>query len=112
MSIGESDGGLPPDNMVEMEPKNLEDCIRVIDRFHDPKDGAMTRVVVAPCSPFSASTDLMKDGALGPIMALHPAELILEFCGELGLAFLQGTLSSHRNLESRLYQRCLGILIS
>jgi cytosine/adenosine deaminase-related metal-dependent hydrolase len=79
MSIGESDGGLPPDAMVELEPKILEDCIRVIDKFHDAKDGAMTRVVVAPCSPFSVSTDLMKDSAAlardkGVMLHTHLAE--------------------------------------
>lgn len=79
MSIGESDGGLPPDSMVEVESAILEDCIRVIDRFHDVKDGAMTRVVVAPCSPFSVSTDLMKDSAAlardkGVMLHTHLAE--------------------------------------
>ncbi len=79
MSIGESDGGLPPDSMVEVEADILEDCIRVIDRFHDAADGAMTRVVVAPCSPFSVSTDLMKDSAAlardkGVMLHTHLAE--------------------------------------
>ncbi|MEO1705169.1 MAG: amidohydrolase family protein, partial [Pseudomonadota bacterium] len=53
MSIGESAGGLPPDSLVEEEAAILEDCIRVIDAFHDPAPGAMVRVGVAPCSPFS-----------------------------------------------------------
>ncbi len=79
MSIGESDGGLPPDHMTEREPAILEDCIRVIDKFHDANDGAMTRVVVAPCSPFSVSTDLMKDSAAlardkGVMLHTHLAE--------------------------------------
>jgi cytosine/adenosine deaminase-related metal-dependent hydrolase len=64
MSIGESDGGLPPDALVEREADILEDCIRVIDGFHDPRDGAMVRVGVAPCSPFSVSRELMRDAAL------------------------------------------------
>jgi cytosine/adenosine deaminase-related metal-dependent hydrolase len=64
MSIGESDGGLPPDALVERESDILEDCIRVIDGFHDPRDGAMVRVGVAPCSPFSVSRELMRDAAL------------------------------------------------
>ncbi|MEM7719989.1 MAG: amidohydrolase family protein, partial [Pseudomonadota bacterium] len=64
MSIGESLGGLPPDALVETEAEILEDCIRVIDRFHDPRPGAMLRVAVAPCSPFSVSRDLMRDAAL------------------------------------------------
>jgi cytosine/adenosine deaminase-related metal-dependent hydrolase len=51
MSIGETAGGLPPDSLVEDETDILNDCIRVIDRFHDPRPGAMIRVAVAPCSP-------------------------------------------------------------
>ncbi len=64
MSIGESAGGLPPDTLVEAEAAILADCIRVIDRFHDPSPGAMVRVGVAPCSPFSVSRDLMREAAL------------------------------------------------
>jgi cytosine/adenosine deaminase-related metal-dependent hydrolase len=63
MSIGESQGGLPPDSLVEDEAAILEDCIRVIDAFHDPAPGSMCRVGVAPCSPFSVSRDLMRDAA-------------------------------------------------
>ncbi|NIZ10467.1 8-oxoguanine deaminase [Pseudooceanicola sp. HF7] len=64
MSIGESKGGLPPDSLVEDEAAILKDCIRVIDAFHDPKEGSMVRVGVAPCSPFSVSRELMRDAAL------------------------------------------------
>ncbi|WP_417741762.1 8-oxoguanine deaminase [Salipiger sp.] len=79
MSIGESDGGLPPDALVEREDAILEDCIRVIDAFHDPSEGAMVRVGVAPCSPFSVSRELMRDAALlardkGVMMHTHLAE--------------------------------------
>lgn len=79
MSIGESDGGLPPDMLVEKESAILEDCIRVIDAFHDPSDGAMLRVGVAPCSPFSVSRELMRDAAVlardkGVMMHTHLAE--------------------------------------
>jgi len=79
MSIGESDGGLPPDHLVELEDDILEDCIRVIDAFHDSNDGAMTRVGIAPCSPFSVSRDLMRDAALlardkGVMLHTHLAE--------------------------------------
>ncbi len=63
MSIGISDGGLPPDTLVEDERAILDDCIRVIDSFHDPRDGAMTRVGIAPCSPFTVSRDLMGEAA-------------------------------------------------
>lgn len=64
MSIGESAGGLPPDSLVEDESAILTDMIRVVDRFHDPKPGAMVRVGLAPCSPFSVSRELMRDTAL------------------------------------------------
>ena len=64
MSIGESAGGLPPDSLVEREPAILEDMIRVVDRFHDPRPGSMLRVGLAPCSPFSVSRELMRDAAL------------------------------------------------
>ena len=64
MSVGESAGGLPPDSLVEREGDILEDCIRVIDAFHDPSEGAMVRVGIAPCSPFSVSRELMRDAAL------------------------------------------------
>ena len=79
MSIGVSDGGLPPDSLVEREADILNDCIRVIDAHHDARDGAMVRVGVAPCSPFSVSRDLMRDAALlardkGVMLHTHLAE--------------------------------------
>ncbi len=79
MSIGESAGGLPPDHLVEDETAILEDCIRLIDRFHDPRPEAMLRVGVAPCSPFSVSRALMRDAALlardkGVMLHTHLAE--------------------------------------
>lgn len=64
MSIGESDGGLPPDDLVEKEDDILKDCVRVIDRFHDRDPSALIRVGIAPCSPFSVSRDLMREAAL------------------------------------------------
>ena len=63
MSLGESAGGLPPDSVVETEPAILRDCQRVIEQFHDPARYAMLRVVVAPCSPFSVTPDLMRESA-------------------------------------------------
>jgi cytosine/adenosine deaminase-related metal-dependent hydrolase len=79
MSIGESDGGLPPDALVERERAILEDCIRVVDAFHDPAEGAMVRVGLAPCSPFSVSRELMRDAAVlardkGVMLHTHLAE--------------------------------------
>ena len=61
MSLGESKGGLPPDNAVELEDDILSDTEEKIKRFHDPAPGSMCRVVVAPCSPFSVTPQLMKD---------------------------------------------------
>ncbi len=79
MSIGESSGGLPPDSLVEKERAILDDMIRVVDRFHDPRPGAMVRVGLAPCSPFSVSRELMRDAALlardkGVMLHTHLAE--------------------------------------
>ena len=64
MSVGESDGGLPPDSLTENENEILEDCIRVVDAYHDTSAGAMVRIGIAPCSPFSVSRELMRDAAL------------------------------------------------
>ncbi|TAG25551.1 MAG: 8-oxoguanine deaminase [Rhodobacterales bacterium] len=79
MSIGESAGGLPPDSLVEGEAAILTDMIRVVDAFHDTRPGAMVRVGLAPCSPFSVSRGLMRDTALlarekGVMLHTHLAE--------------------------------------
>ena len=79
MSIGEAAGGLPPDSLVEAEAAILDDMIRVVDAFHDAGEGAMCRVGLAPCSPFSVSRDLMRDTALlardkGVMLHTHLAE--------------------------------------
>jgi len=63
MSLGESKGGLPPDRVVEREEDILRDTRRLIEAYHDPRPGAMLRVVVAPCSPFSVSEALMREAA-------------------------------------------------
>ncbi len=63
MSVGESQGGLPPDRLVENEASILKDTQRLIETWHDPKRHAMRRIVVAPCSPFSVSRDLMRESA-------------------------------------------------
>ena len=60
MSVGQSQGGLPPDAVVEKEAAILKDTQRLIEAFHDRSHGAMTQVAVAPCSPFSVSRELMK----------------------------------------------------
>ncbi|HLC33740.1 MAG TPA: 8-oxoguanine deaminase [Anaerolineales bacterium] len=63
MSLGESKGGLPPDRVVEREEDILRDTRRLIEAYHDPRPGAMLRMVVAPCSPFSVSEALMREAA-------------------------------------------------
>jgi cytosine/adenosine deaminase-related metal-dependent hydrolase len=63
MSLGESKGGLPPDRVVEEEEDILKESLRLIQAYHDPNPGAMTQIVLAPCSPFSVTTDLMRESA-------------------------------------------------
>jgi cytosine/adenosine deaminase-related metal-dependent hydrolase len=63
MSVGESQGGLPPDRVVEDETFILKESQRLIETWHDPSHGAMTQVALAPCSPFSVSQDLMREAA-------------------------------------------------
>lgn len=63
MSVGQSRGGLPPDRVVEEEPAILRDTQRLIETYHDGRRHAMQRIVVAPCSPFSVSRDLMRESA-------------------------------------------------
>ena len=63
MSVGESKGGLPPDSLVEEEADILKDSQRLIEQYHDNSRYSMLRIVLAPCSPFSVSTDLMKESA-------------------------------------------------
>ena len=100
MSLGESKGGLPPDDVVEAEEFILEDTQRVIETYHDPNPGAMTRIVVAPCSPFSVTPDLMRESAAlarasGVQLHTHLAETLDEesFCidkfGHRPLAYVE-----------------------
>jgi len=76
MSLGESQGGLPPDRVTEDEAAILHDCRRVVERYHDAERFAMRRVVLAPCSPFSVTAALMRESAalarsFGPAMNVH-----------------------------------------
>jgi cytosine/adenosine deaminase-related metal-dependent hydrolase len=89
MSLGESAGGLPPDSVVEDEDAILADTEELIGRFHDPSRGSMCRVVVAPCSPFSVTPQLMRESAQlarrhGVRLHTHVAETLDEevFCQE------------------------------
>jgi cytosine/adenosine deaminase-related metal-dependent hydrolase len=87
MSLGESAGGLPPDSVVEDADAILDDTQRAIEAFHDPSPGAMTRIVVAPCSPFSVTPEIMRESAAlarhhGVHLHTHVAETLDEerFC--------------------------------
>ena len=76
MSLGESQGGLPPDRVTEDEATILRECRRAVETFHDPARFAMARVVIAPCSPFSVTPDLMRESvklarSFGPGMNVH-----------------------------------------
>ena len=89
MSLGESKGGLPPDSVVEDEDAILADTEQKIHDFHDPAPGSMCRVVVAPCSPFTVTPELMRESAAlarrhGVRLHTHLAETLDEerFCLE------------------------------
>ena len=64
MSLGESKGGLPPDSVVDNEDSILKDSQRLIQQYHDAKPGSMVQIVLAPCSPFSVTGELMKQSAV------------------------------------------------
>jgi cytosine/adenosine deaminase-related metal-dependent hydrolase len=87
MSLGRSQGGLPPDEVVEDQDAILADTERVVERYHDPRPGSMCRVSVAPCSPFSVTAELMRESAAfararGLQLHTHLAETLDEevFC--------------------------------
>jgi len=100
MSLGESHGGLPPDRCVEDEPFILRDSQRLIEQYHDPKPGALLRIALAPCSPFSVTGDLMRESARlarahGVGLHTHLAETLDEeqFClarfGQKPVAYME-----------------------
>ena len=100
MSLGKSDGGLPPDDLVQDVDTILKDSQRLVEKYHDPKPYAMHQVSLAPCSPFSVSEDLMKETAvlarsLGVRMHTHLCEtkdeerFTLEKCGMRPLAYME-----------------------
>ena len=89
MSLGQSQGGLPPDSVVESEDRILADSVRLIERYHDPSPGAFVQIVLAPCSPFSVTGELMRQSAIlarqyGVHLHTHLAETQDEeiFCQE------------------------------
>jgi 8-oxoguanine deaminase len=63
MSLGQSAGGLPPDSVVDSEADILKDSQRLIETYHDPNPGSMLQIVLAPCSPFSVTGELMRQSA-------------------------------------------------
>jgi cytosine/adenosine deaminase-related metal-dependent hydrolase len=90
MDLGKSQGGLPPDEITEDRDAILQACAEAIDRFHDPAPNAMTRVALAPCSPFSVTRELMAETAelarrRNVRLHTHMAETLdeEEFCLEL-----------------------------
>lgn len=100
MSLGESKGGLPPDHVVEEEDDILRESQRLAETYHDPKPGSFTQIVLAPCSPFSVTPDLMRESAilareLGLRLHTHLAETEDEedFCqqafGHRPVAYMQ-----------------------
>jgi len=87
MSLGKSKGGLPPDRVVQSEEEIMADCRRVVDTYHDPNPYSMCRIVIAPCSPFSVTEELMRQSAVwarqrGLTLHTHVAETLdeEEFC--------------------------------
>ena len=100
MSLGQSKGGLPPDDCVEDEDDILADSERVIARYHDPAAGSLLQIALAPCSPFSVTPDLMRDSAAlarakGVRLHTHLAETIdeerftLERFGKRPVAYME-----------------------
>ena len=89
MDLGQSDGGLPPDHVVEDLDAVLLATEAAIDRWHDPSPGSMLRIAVAPCSPFSVTADLLREAAAlarrrDVLLHTHLAETLDEekFCRE------------------------------
>ena len=64
MDLSVKDGGLPPDSVVQSVDEILKDSVRLIEKYHDPSFGSMRQIVLAPCSPFSVSADLLRESAI------------------------------------------------
>ena len=90
MSMGESDGGLVGDNLVEDEDAVIDDCVRLVENYHDPSPLAMVRIGLAPCTPFVVTKELMRESAAlarsYPNVTLHThvAETLdeIEYCNQ------------------------------
>jgi 8-oxoguanine deaminase len=90
MSLSKKDGGLPPDSVVQTEEEILADSERVIEKYHDGSDFSMQKIVLAPCSPFSVTEELMKQSSelarkYGVRLHTHVAETVDEndYCVEV-----------------------------
>ena len=110
MSVGQSGGGLPPDNCVEDEKDILADCRRVVDQYHDRSPLAMRRIDLAPCSPFSVSVELLRDTRElarqhGVLLHTHAAETLDEerYCLERFGHRPIGFLAEHDWLGNDVY---------
>lgn len=99
MSRGKSDGGLPPDDLVQPVDVILRESQRLVEAFHDPSPFSYRQVSLAPCSPFSVTTDLLKESAvlarsLGVRLHTHLCEtkdeerFCLEVVGQRPLAYM------------------------
>ena len=89
MTLGDSDGGLPPDDIIETDERVLRQSEEAILRWHDPAPFAMRQIHLAPCSPFNVTKGLMRDSALlarrhGVRLHTHLAETQdeIDFCRE------------------------------
>ena len=78
MSLGEDEGGLPPRHTIQTEQTILDDSLRLIKRYHESHDGAMMQIALAPCSPFSVTTELMK--ATADLAKQHNVMLHTHLC--------------------------------
>ncbi|HWL92148.1 MAG TPA: 8-oxoguanine deaminase [Phycisphaerae bacterium] len=83
MSVGQSGGGLPPDDCVQSEDVILRDCARALEQYHDTSPHSMRRIDLAPCSPFSVTPELMRETAQlarqhGALLHTHAAETLDE----------------------------------
>jgi 8-oxoguanine deaminase len=78
MSLGEEQGGLPPQSTIQTEQQILDDSQRLIRQYHEPQQGAMTQIALAPCSPFSVSTELMR--ATATLAKQHDVMLHTHLC--------------------------------
>ena len=64
MDLSRKDGGLPPDSVVQTVDEIMADSLKAIETYHDPRPGSMRQVVLAPCSPFSVSSELLRQSAI------------------------------------------------